>query len=69
MNSILIDCSLGISGDMLVSALFDLGVPRSVFMDNLVKLKTDKNYNINFKEIYSKGIKGVLCTKTEVQFK
>ena len=69
MKSIFIDCSLGISGDMLSSALFDLGVPRSVFLNNLVNLKIDKNYTLNFEEGYSEGIKGILCTKTEIQFK
>ena len=46
MKSIFIDCSLGISGDMLASALFDLGVPQSVYADNLLSLKMDKNYKI-----------------------
>ncbi len=69
MKSIFIDCSLGISGDMLASAFFDLGVPYSIFLDNLVKLKIDKNYNLKFHEGDSEGIKGTLCTKTEVQFK
>ena len=69
MKSIFIDCSLGISGDMLSSALFDLGVPRSVFLNNLVNLKIDKNYTLNFEEGYSEGIQGILCTKTEIQFK
>ena len=69
MKSIFIDCSLGISGDMLVSALFDLGVPYSIFLDNLANLKIDKDYNINFEEVNSEGIKGILCTKTQIQFK
>ena len=30
MKSIFVDCALGISGDMLASALFDLGVPKYV---------------------------------------
>tara|TARA_B100000700_G_scaffold259313_1_gene294048 strand:+ start:189 stop:1418 length:1230 start_codon:yes stop_codon:yes gene_type:complete len=70
MKSIFIDCSLGISGDMLVSALFDLGVPYSVFLDNLANLKIEKNnYSLRFDEGDSQGIKGIICTKTELQFK
>ena len=69
MKSIFIDCSLGISGDMLASALFGIGVPYSVFFENLENLKIDKNYNLNFEEGNSEGIKGILCTKTEIQFK
>ena len=42
MKSIFIDCSLGISGDMLASAFFNLGVPHSIFLDNLVSLNIDK---------------------------
>ena len=69
MKSIFIDCSLGISGDMLASAFLDLGVPHSVFLDNLVSLNIDKNYNFNFNVGDSEGIKGIICTKTEIQFK
>tara|TARA_B100000579_G_scaffold292054_1_gene242596 strand:- start:146 stop:1375 length:1230 start_codon:yes stop_codon:yes gene_type:complete len=69
MKSIFIDCSLGISGDMLVSAFFDLGVPKSVFLDNLINLKIDKYYNLNFKESDSEGIKGIVYTKKEIQLK
>ena len=69
MKSIFIDCSLGISGDMLASALFDLGVPYSVFLNNLLNLKIDKNYNLSFKEGDSEGIKGILCTKTQLKSK
>jgi len=69
MKSIFIDCSLGISGDMLASAFFNLGVPHSIFLDNLVSLNIDKNYKLKFNEGDSEGIKGIVCTKNEIQFK
>ncbi len=69
MKSIFIDCSLGISGDMLVSALFDIGIPPSVFLDNLVNLKIDKNYNMTFEKGDRQGIEGILCKKMEINFK
>ena len=69
MKSIFVDCILGISGDMLASALFDLGVPQSIFLDNLVSLNIDKNYKLNFKAGDSEGIKGIVCKKNEIQFK
>ena len=68
MKSIFIDCSLGISGDMLASALLDLGVPKSIFMDNLEILNIDKNYNLQFNKGDSGGIKGIVCTKNEINF-
>ena len=67
MKSIFIDCCLGISGDMLASALFDLGVPENIFLDNLVKLKIDENYKLEFVNGDSEGIKGIVCTKTKNQ--
>ncbi len=69
MKSIFIDCSLGISGDMLASAFFNLGVPHSIFFDNLVSLNIDKNYKLKFNEGDSEGIKGIVCTKSEIQLK
>ena len=69
MKTIFIDCSLGISGDMLSSALFDLGVPYSIFLDNLSNLKIDKNFELNFYEGDSYGIKGIVCRKKEIKFK
>ncbi len=68
MKSIFIDCSLGISGDMLASALFDLGVPLSIFLDNLTNLNIDENYKLEFLEGNSKGIKGIVCRKQGIQF-
>ncbi len=59
MNSIFIDCSIGISGDMIASALFDLGVPKNVFEENLFNLKIHKYSNITFNVERSKGIKGI----------
>ena len=62
MKSIYIDCRLGISGVMLASALLDLGVPHSIFLDNLVSLNMDKNYNFdcnlkcNFPPLYPENI-------------
>ena len=69
MKSIFIDCSLGISGDMLASALLDLGVPKSIFLDNLVSLNIDKNYKLKFNVGDSEGIKGIVCKKNEIQLK
>ena len=69
MKSIFIDCSLGISRDMLASAFFYLGVSHSIFLDNLVSLNIDKNYKLKFNEGDSEGIKGIVCTKSEIQFK
>ena len=68
MKSIFIDCSLGISGDMLASALLDLGVPHSIFADNLLSLKIDKNYKLEFKQADSDGIRGIVCIKNESGF-
>ncbi len=68
MNSIFIDCSLGISGDMLASAFLDLGVPRSIFLDNLVGLRIDKNYKLKFNEEVREGIKGIVCTNNKIEF-
>ncbi len=67
MKSIFIDCVLGISGDMLASALFDLGVPKYIFLDNLAKLNINKNHDLEFRESNSEGIKGIVCSKSEIE--
>ena len=69
MKSIFIDCSLGISGDMLASALLDLGVPYSIFLNNLASLKIDKNYKLKFNQGDSNGFRGIVCIRNESEFK
>ncbi len=69
MKSIFVDCCLGISGDMLVSALLDLGVPYSIFLNNLSSLKIDKNYKLKFNQGDSNGFRGIVCIKNESEFK
>ena len=69
MKSIFIDCSLGISGDMLVSAFLDLGVPQSVFLDNLTCLKIERNYKLKFYKGDSDGIRGIICKKDDSEYK
>ena len=69
MKSIFIDCSLGISGDMLAAALLDLGVPKSIFLDNLKSLKIDRNYKLKFNHADSNGIRGIVCIKNGCEYK
>jgi len=38
MEDILIECSPGISGDMLLGAFYDLGVPKTVIEQPLIDL-------------------------------
>ncbi len=69
MNSIFIDCSIGISGDMIASALFDLGVPKTIFEENLVNLKIHNYFNIFFNAEHSKGIKGIRSSLRTIEEK
>jgi len=69
MKFIIVDCGLGISGDMLSAALSDLGVSNCIFEKNLLNLKVNKKFNLNFKEKISEGIRGIVCEKTEIKDK
>ena len=59
MHDIFIECSPGISGDMLLGAFYDLGVPRKVIEKPLIDLGLKELYNLEFKESKSCSIRGV----------
>jgi len=59
MDDILIDCSPGISGDMLLAALYDLGVPQIVFEKPLFKLGLKNFFSLAFHESKTSSLRGV----------
>ena len=56
MDDILIECSPGISGDMLLGAFYDLGVPKKVIEQPLIDLGLKNLYQLDFKESKSCSI-------------
>tara|TARA_B100000900_G_scaffold83470_1_gene67471 strand:- start:358 stop:1584 length:1227 start_codon:yes stop_codon:yes gene_type:complete len=59
MDAILIECSPGISGDMLLAAFYDLGVPQTVFEEPLIKLGLKDFFSLSFNESRSYNLRGV----------
>ena len=59
MDDILIECSPGISGDMLLGAFYDLGVTKKVIEQPLIDLGLKDLYQLNFKESKSCSIRGI----------
>ncbi len=59
MEDIFIECSPGISGDMLLGAFYDLGVPKKVIEQPLIDLGLKNLYNLDFKESRSCSIRGI----------
>jgi hypothetical protein len=59
MDDVLIECSPGISGDMLLGAFYDLGVPKKVIEEPLIELGLKDLYNLEFKESKSCSIRGI----------
>ncbi|MDC3135286.1 nickel pincer cofactor biosynthesis protein LarC [Prochlorococcus sp. AH-716-J09] len=59
MDDVLIECSPGISGDMLLGAFYDLGVPKKVIEQPLIDLGLKDLYKLNFKESKSCSIRGI----------
>jgi hypothetical protein len=59
MEDVLIECSPGISGDMLLGAFYDLGVPKQVIEQPLVDLGLKDFYHLEFKESKSSSIRGI----------
>jgi len=64
MYDVLIECSPGISGDMLLGAIQDLGQPKKVIEQPLIDLGLNDLYQLNFKESKSCSIRGI---KTKVE--
>ena len=59
MEDVLIECSPGISGDMLLGAFYDLGVPKKVIEKPLIDLGLRDLYKLEFKESKSCSIRGI----------
>ena len=59
MDDVLIECSPGISGDMLLGAFYDLGVPKKVIEQPLIDLGLKELYQLDFKESKSCSIRGI----------
>ena len=59
MEDVLIECSPGISGDMLLGAFYDLGVPKKVIEQPLLDLVLQNLYHLEFKESKSCSIRGI----------
>jgi len=59
MDDVLIECSPGISGDMLLGAFYDLGVPKKVIEQPLIDLGLKDLYKLEFKESKSYSIRGI----------
>ena len=62
MSSLVIDCPTGLAGDMLLSALLDVGVPESVVHEPLQALGLDKSYGLKVEESQSGGLRGLRLT-------
>ncbi len=59
MEEILIDCSPGVSGDMLLGAFHDLGVPKNIIEKTLACFGLENLYDLKFKESKSCSIRGI----------
>jgi len=65
MYDVLIECSPGISGDMLLGAFYDLGVPKKVIEKPLIDLGLKDLYQLDFEDSKSCSIRGI---KTKVEY-
>lgn len=52
------DIIIGISGDMTLSTLLNLGVPKEIFLEELDKLNLNGEFEIEINEKFENGIKG-----------
>ena len=63
------DCFSGISGDMTLGALVDVGVQPNMLSDELSKLKLDEEFTLRFEKAIKHGITGTraIVETTEAQ--
>ena len=59
MNIALLDCPTGLAGNMLLAALFDLGVPEAVAQEPLAALGLQGSYRLELEERRSGGLRGL----------
>ena len=59
MSEVLIECSPGVSGDMLLGAFYDLGVPKNAIEKPLSELGLENLYRLKFKETKSCSVRGI----------
>lgn len=52
------DIIIGISGDMTLSTLLNLGVPKEIFLEELDKLNLNGEFEIEINDKFENGIKG-----------
>lgn len=52
------DIIIGISGDMTLSTLLNLGVPKEIFLEELGKLNLNDEFEIEINDKFENGIKG-----------
>lgn len=64
MKALLYDCPSGISGDMNLGALVDLGVPREHLLSELARLRLDEEFTLTFANAEKQGITGTRATVT-----
>jgi len=64
VKALLYDCPSGISGDMNLAALVDLGVPREHVLSELARLRLDEEFTLTFAKAEKQGITGTRATVT-----
>jgi uncharacterized protein (TIGR00299 family) protein len=58
MSLAVLDCPTGLAGDMLLAALFDLGLPEAVVHQPLAALGLEGRYRLHCAEARSRGLRG-----------
>ncbi len=62
MKALLYDCPSGISGDMNLGALVDLGVPAEYLLSELARLELGEEFKLTFAKADKQGIVGTRAT-------